>query len=62
MNNICTLGRSMDEECKLEYVKPICVEGKLFAATPRWEINENIQRWSNMLVGYVIGDNHSIFT
>jgi len=52
----------MDEECKLGFVKPKCVEGKVFVAIPRWEIIENIQRWSNMLLGYVLGDNHSIFT
>jgi len=44
------------EACKLDYVKPICIEGKEFADIPRWEIKTNIHRWSNTLVGYVLGD------
>ena len=55
--DICTLGRNLTEDSKLSFIPP-CVDdsGDCYAKIDRFEIDANIQKWDNTLVGYVLGD------
>jgi len=47
-------GRHLDDDCKLEFYEPErSPTGKLIGKIPRSELNQNISKWSNTLVGYV---------
>ena len=53
----CSLGRKLDDACKLAFVPPLqTAEGKVCAQIFKDEIDHNVLRWSNTLVGYVLGD------
>jgi len=55
--DICIHGRILEYNCKLSYVKPsINSVGSIYAKINRSELDETIARWSNTLVGYVLGD------
>jgi len=54
---MCSLGRELDDACKLDFVPPLQTpEGKICAHISREEINHNVLRWNNTLVGYVLGN------
>jgi len=43
--------------CKLSFVKPVKIsEGESITKISRSEFEENLERWSNILIGYVLGD------
>ena len=47
----------MEEDCKLDFVDPSTDSvGNPIASIPKSEILENVERWKNTLVGYVLGD------
>ena len=54
---MCSMGRHLDDECKLHFVQPKTYpDGSLYAQIDRSEIDDNINRWDNTLVGYVLGN------
>jgi len=45
------------DECKLNFVQPLSSpDGSPYASIYIFEIEDNVSKWSNTLVGYVIGD------
>ena len=53
----------MNEGCDLEYIAPSkSNDGSDVAIISNSEIQENVLKWSNTLVGYIIGNNHFILT
>ena len=55
--DVCIQGRKLGAGCELEFIEPVKnPEGKEYVAILRTEIAENIGRWSNTLVEYVVGD------
>jgi len=57
--DICTMGRSIGSACDLEFIEPARgIDGKLVASITKSEIKDNVNKWSNKLVGYVLGNKH----
>jgi len=55
--DVCTMGRDIKDDCALEFFAPLSDDkGNQFAAIPRSVILENVNKWNNTLVGYVLGD------
>ena len=53
--DICVLGRKINEGCDLEFIDPVKgFDGTLVASIVQSEIHENVIKWSNTLVGYVL--------
>ena len=45
----------MEKVCKLSFVKPVKIsEGESITKISRSEFEENLERWSNILIGYVL--------
>ena len=52
-----TMGRAMKDECKLDYYEPSMDNaGNPICTIPKSEILNNIEKWRNTLIGYVLGD------
>lgn len=55
--DVCSLGRKIQHDCNLQYYPPSKdSNGNLYVSIPKSEIEVNVQKWSNTLVGYVLGD------
>ena len=51
------MGRKIEEDYQLDYVAlSTDLTGKPFVSMPKFEIVENVEKWKNTLVGYVLGD------
>jgi len=51
------MGRKTEEDYQLEYLAPSAdLTCKPFVSIPKSEIVENVEKWKNTLVGYVLGD------
>ena len=57
--DICFHGRKINAGCELEFIEPgKSADGKDVAKILKPVIDENICKWSDTLVGYVIGAKH----
>ena len=56
MERYLQLGRKNEEKCQLSFVISLQRGGGVYAKIKRADIDKNIDRWSNTLVGYVSGD------
>ena len=55
-------GRKLEEDCKLNFAKPLSSSnGNIYTWTDKAEIDDNINRWDNTLVGYVLGEKSYYF-
>jgi len=43
------MGRKLDYDCKLTYILP-------YLEIPQTEIEDKVTKWSNSMIGYVLGD------
>ena len=55
------MGRKLDEGCKLDFVAPLSSDESFFAQIKQSEIDDNINKWDNTLVGYVLGEKPYFF-
>ena len=56
MKRCCIQSRKLNAGCELEYIKPIKgSNGRVYASISKTMIDDNVNRWANTLVGYVIG-------
>jgi len=56
------MGRKLDEGCKLDFVAPLSSDESFFAQIKQSEIDDNINKWDNTLVGYVLGEKPYFFS
>jgi len=49
--------RKLNSGCEIEFIEPLnSIDGSSYVSILKSEIDENIDKWSNTLVGYVIGN------
>ena len=50
--DVCIMGRILDDDCKLSYIKPQTnSDGSIYARVARSEIEDNVHRWEKFFGG-----------